>query len=455
MLDDLNEKNLVNLKSGTSENVRNVRNDGMLNVPFGSEIYETRTIEYLDEDNNRSRLIFVDEQRKKIHVFNRKDVEGVVRILNQKADSQGTLYTLEINKNFIECVMNRASNGYFWTERNTLAAYDNFKKKFKVDIPISVFKGMLIHYFSNEYKQLLEGSKILHSVRGDGRAPRKTSIVKYDYIRKNDGLYARLFFIKDGQIIPFFGASIKDVAAVISSERIQDKKQYGTAYTIEVPENVTAITIQPRQNGRLWPQCDFLTAYNDFKKDVGVEFSFETFKKFLLDNYKTSYERIENTESQIRNFAKGREVEFVEIETTKRSYREPHSDIKIVAPDGREWLISYKATSGTEIDGICRIVDRGHRDEPKRRIEICQLVVTKGVIVTQQHYPKGTDYPSWYFLNGYVHERGTTICFQNQNGVQEKRKEDSEPEVQVSSNNGAQEVLSQKDALAALKKIFG
>lgn len=483
------------------------KNDGMLNASFRNntnkvannskeakekssalnEKTHTKTQDLYYQYGSREAVILVDEQKAKLYVFRGNKIEGVVKVIYQEGDGKGVYSTIELDERIKICLWKAKKNRPFWPQLSFEDAWKAFCEQCEVSIPYPVFRSMVRYFFRDDYENLLRKEKELKSVLYNTKGKlRETTTLTYDNKPFENGKYSRLFFIKDGKVFPFKGNSILGVAVIVNDQITgyeNDGKHYSSIFTIITPSDVKSIVLSPKENQKLWPQHDLKSAYEDFKQSCDANLSFDEFKNFLKECYPSNYDRIVRYEEQIGKFQKevGGEAKIVSISTSRYRDEELHTDIYVIEPNGRKWIISHEAQVGTKIDGVCEILDTRHIKGRRGGVYEYEIIAADGVQVRPKYYPKKSSYPYHYFLNSDIYEENSDLIFIREitstktkkgKGVSlkggvgntniekqayEKRDEEKEKLSDASSiaSSDSERTLSTSEALEALKKMFG
>lgn len=168
-------------------------------------------------------------------------------------------------------------------------------------------------------------------------------------------------------------------------------KWSNTTFGLELAESAVPCYMLAPMHGRTWPENDRGVAYERFMREFKVALSFEAFDAALLRDYPTSHARMVAGEKALESVdASGSgEAELVEISTGKSCSRNPHSDVRVTAPDGRSWVVAYEAPTGMEILGVCKLVDTKHRPGYKGgTTTLVFAIASKEVKIEGEYYPK-------------------------------------------------------------------
>ncbi len=395
-----------------------------LNTSFGSAVrdavneeslsFSDGILEYHHKRWTKNQLFLIDDQKRKVYVFRRNDIQGVAKMIREEPENGGKCYYLELKDGIKPYLWTIEGYSTTWPYASTSDAHRAFneklQEKLQVKIPLSSFKKMLMTFFSGDYQKLLEKELLINSVLYDENGVlRNTTTIDFDNSNFDENRFARLFFVKDGIIYCFNSSTIEGVAAVVESN--PGKAQLGTkyissTYKIAIPEGVTSFTMQIDKRKITWPEHDLQTAYENFKSSYEVEVPFENFCNFLSDYYGGFYKRIVRDKKLIDELKEqsGSQVHIVSIRTAKPSDDEPHSDIGVKAPDGRQWTISHNARPGTNINGVCTIISSWSHKKSNDGLCGHQIAAADGVQIYTKYYKEGSEYPFHFFANTKIHE---------------------------------------------------
>ena len=183
--------------------------------------------------------------------------------------------------------------------------------------------------------------------------------MKYNDGLQNAGRTPTLWIVLRGQVHTFVGSAIAGVVAVTNTEYQKNGKWSNTTYDLELAEGAIPCYLLAPMHGQVWPENDRLVAYERFMREFEVTLSFEAFDAALLRDFPKGHARMIEGEKALESLdASGTgETELVEITTSQSARRNPHSDINVVTPDGRSWVVAHEAEKGTEIAGVCKLVD--------------------------------------------------------------------------------------------------
>lgn len=175
---------------------------------------------------------------------------------------------------------------------------------------------------------------------------------------QNAGRKPNLWMVFQGKIHTFAGVGIPGIVAIASDSWKKAGKWSSTTYQLELPDSATPCLLLAAMHNRLWPENDRMTAYQRFMKEFSVVVSFDEFDTALARDYAEARERMIQGEQSLESIETETGLgEQVEISTYQPNNRTPHSDVRVKAPDGREWVIAHDAPKGTDIPGVCKLID--------------------------------------------------------------------------------------------------
>ena len=216
--------------------------------------------------------------------------------------------------------------------------------------------------------------------------------MRYEYNDglKNAGRTPKLWIVHRGQVHIFGGEAISGIVAVSSTGYEKKGKWSNTTYQLELVEGATPCYLLAPMHGQVWPENDRMVAYERFMREFKVTLSFESFDAALLRDYPRSHGRMVEGEKALESLdaSQSGEAELVEISTGKSCNRNPHSDVRVTAPDGRSWVVAYEAPTGTEVPGVCKLVDVKHRPGYRGGPTTLVFAISKGVKVEGEYYSK-------------------------------------------------------------------
>ncbi len=213
---------------------------------------------------------------------------------------------------------------------------------------------------------------------------------------KNAGRTPKLWIVHRGQVHTFMGSAIPGVVAVTSTSYQKNGKWSNTTYHLELAEDATPCYLLAPMHGQVWPENDRMVAYERFMREFGATLSFESFDIALRRDYPRSRARMiegEKATESLDTSGSG-EAEMVEISTCKSCNRNPHTDVRIVAPDGRFWVIAHEAAEA-EIPGVCKLIEIKQTPGYRGGTTTLVFAVAKGVKVQGEYYPKDSEAHQW------------------------------------------------------------
>ena len=77
---------------------------------------------------------------------------------------------------------------------------------------------------------------------------------------------------------------------------------------------------------------------------------------------------------------------FIEVAMRKGSSRYPRPDARIIAPDGRQWIVAHNAPVGTEVPGVFRVVNRESEGSGRGSSVTLRFSVATGVTAEVAQY---------------------------------------------------------------------
>jgi hypothetical protein len=204
------------------------------------------------------------------------------------------------------------------------------------------------------------------------------------------GRTPKLWVVHRGEVHLFGGESIHGVVAITSSTYQKNGKWSNTTYQLRLAEGAVGCRMIAPLHGQVWPENERLAAYERFMGEFKVSLSFEAFDAALLRDYPISRARMVQAEAAVESLdtTQAGEAELVKISTSKSCNRNPHSDVRVTAPDGRSWVVAHEASKGTEIPGVCKLVDATRTPGYRGGTTTLVFAVSPGVTVQGEYYPK-------------------------------------------------------------------
>ena len=216
----------------------------------------------------------------------------------------------------------------------------------------------------------------------------------------NDGLLPagrtpHLWIVAGDIIHTFAGGNIPGTVAVGATHYEKNGKWSNTTYELVLADNATPCNMVAPMHGRVWPDNDRWTAYERFSKEYGIAVSFEAFDVALLRDYPRAHVRMVEGEKALESLTPTGDSEMVSISTRQSCRRNPHSDVRVKSPDGREWVVAHEAPVSTSVEGIFRVVDVKHTPGYRGGVTTLTFAVASGVSVEGYGYAKDGSAHEW------------------------------------------------------------
>lgn len=206
----------------------------------------------------------------------------------------------------------------------------------------------------------------------------------------NGGRTPKLWIVHRGAVYLFTGSAVNGVVAILATEYEKCGKWSNTTYRLQLADGAVACTLLAPLHGQVWPENDRMEAYRRFKSEFGVmNLSFEAFDTALGRDYPKTRARMIEAEAAIESLdGDDSSAEVLEVSTSQPSRRTPHSDVRVVAGDGRSWIVAHDAPAGLCVEGVFTLLDVKRTPGYRGGSTTLQFAVVAGVSVSEEYYPK-------------------------------------------------------------------